>query len=224
MSSGASALAPLAPWALAGESIVGLARWQGGATGVPGRARRGCRGLRSSPRPATPTRRSDAFVELIIGHPARLGLRFGWMISESIVTAEDARIGGRLNWGFPSERADLPLGGRRPHACARVAIPRVLDAGRAEGRAVSVARAGARAAASQRRLRDRPRSPDVGERGSSCLRSRRSPTIVLNAVAGAHPGAMVSGLRATVHPARAPLGLAKSLVAPSEGARACGMV
>ena len=98
--------APLAPWALAGESIVGLARWQGAPPVFPV-------GLTRMPGPAlvAATRYTDspvgAFVELIIGHPARLGLRFGWMISESVVTAEDAWIGGRLNWGFPSERADL---------------------------------------------------------------------------------------------------------------------
>ena len=106
MSGSAAPLAPLAPWALAGESIVGLARWQGAPPVFPV-------GLTRMPGPSlvAATRYTDspvgAFVELIIGHPARLGLRFGWMISESIVTAEDARIGGRLNWGFPSERADL---------------------------------------------------------------------------------------------------------------------
>ena len=44
----------------------------------------------------------------------------------------------------------------------------------------------------------------------------REPVLeaILAAIEGGHPGVMVAGLRATVRPARAPLGLAKSLVAP----------
>ena len=222
MSSGASALAPLAPWALAGESIVGLARWQGAPPVFPV-------GLTRMPGPSlvAATRYTDspvgAFVELIIGHPARLGLRFGWMISESIVTAEDARIGGRLNWGFPSERADLRLGGRRPHACAGVAIPRVLDAGRAEGHAASVARAGARAPTSKRRLHDRPRSPTW----ESAVRPRRDRGEAgRSAQCDRGPASRRDGVRPPRDRARCASSARPAQVArrPAEGARACSMV
>ena len=99
------------------------------------------------------------FLELVVGHPGRLGLRFGWHISEAVVTQEDARLGGRLNWGFPSDLADLEWevdGDER----ALVWPSRGFCAARATaGHAAAVARAGAGSAAPQRRLRDRPRAP-----------------------------------------------------------------
>ena len=165
--------APLAPWELAGESIVGLARWRGGAAPLPV-------GLRRVPGPSlvAATRYSESpvgpFLELVVGHPARLGLRFGWHISETVVTQEDARLGGRLNWGFPSDMADLEWevdGDER----ALVWPSRGLrGAGTTLGRAAAVAGAGASVAASQRRVRDRPRPS--ARPGSSGACRRRSQT------------------------------------------------
>ncbi len=41
------------------------------------------------------------FLELVVAQPARLGLRVGWCQSCSVVDSASARMGGRLNWGFP---------------------------------------------------------------------------------------------------------------------------
>ena len=208
----AAPLAPLAPWALAGESIVGLARWQGAAPVCPV-------GLTRMPGPSlvAATRYTDspvgAFVELIIGHPARLGLWFGWMISDSIVTAEDARIGGRLNWGFPSERADLrwEVDG---HERALVWPSRGFSM-RGEPKGMPLPWL-VPVRALQRRSDGCMIVPghQRGRARFARISIEAKPDDVLYAIAGPHPGAMVSGLRATVHPARAPLGPLKSLVAP----------
>ena len=73
-----SALARLAPWALAGESIVGLARWRGARHRLPAGLSRDAGPVACLARRATPTRPSDHSSSSIVGHPARLGLRFGW--------------------------------------------------------------------------------------------------------------------------------------------------
>ena len=204
--------APLAPWALAGESIVGLARWRGALPMFPV-------GLTRMPGPSViaATRYTDSpvgpFVELIVCHPARLGLRFGWMVSEAVVTAEDARIGGRLNWGFPSERADLSWevdGAERALVWgSRGFVMRGTPRGMPLPWLVPVR-------ALQRRS-DGCMIVPGHQRGRAHMARvviEAKPEDELVAVTGGHPGVMVSGLRATVHPARAPLGLLKSLVAP----------
>ncbi len=207
-----SAQPPLAPWALAGESIVGLARWRG-------RAPVFAEGLVRLPGPSlvAATRYTDspvgAFVELIVGHPARLGLRVGWMVSESVVTAEDARVGGRLNWGFPSERADLhwEVDG---HERALVWSERGFSM-RGAPRGVPLPWL-VPVRALQRRSDGCMIVPghQRGRAHFARIVVEAKPDDALEPLAGRHPGAMVSGLRATLHPARAPLGLAKSLVAP----------
>ena len=99
--------APLAPWELAGESIVGLARWRGSSRhGCPWGCV-ACRGRPWSRRRATASHPWGHSSSSWSGTPPRLGLRFGWHISEAVVTEADARLGGRLNWGFPSDMADL---------------------------------------------------------------------------------------------------------------------
>ena len=204
--------APLAPWELAGESIVGLARWRGapvrlpaGLSRVPGRTLVSATRYTESP--------VGPFVELVVGHPARLGLRFGWHISEAVVTEADARLGGRLNWGFPSDMADLSweIDGEER---AVVWLSRGLTVrGRPRGMPLPWL---VPVRALQRRSDGFVIVPGH-QRGRARLARvfvEAKPDDRLAAIEGRHPGVMVAGLRATVRPARAPLGLAKSLVAP----------
>lgn len=192
--------------------MVTLARWRGpkpmfpfGLSPMPGPSLVAATRYAASP--------VGPFVELVVGHPARLGLRFGWMISEAIVTVEDARIGGRLNWGFPSELADLrwevdgdertlvwPSRGFTMRGSPRgLPLPwlvpvRALQR-RSDGCMIVPGHQRGRAHVARVVIEAKPDDP-------------------LAASAGRHRGVMVAGLRSTVHPARAPLGMLKSLVAP----------
>src|SRR5215207_8303474 len=95
--------APHAPWPLLGESVIGLARWRGparvalpgGLVPMPGRWLVSASRYSSSP--------VGPYNELVIGRPARLGRRVGWCIVQHVVDSQAARVGGALNWGFPSE-------------------------------------------------------------------------------------------------------------------------
>ena len=182
-------------------------------------------GLTHGPALVAATRYTDSpvgvFVELIIGHPARLGLRFGWMISESSLaaTAEDAWIGGRSSRGFPLRATcRSPVGGRRPRACTWMAISRV-SIRRAEGHAAAVARTGASTATPERRLHDRSRPSAAG---GSPAPSRRSQTTRRDR-RGRIPARWCPDYGATRICAGA-AGPAQVARRPSEGARACGMV
>ncbi len=163
------------------------------------------------------TRYSDSpvgpFLELVVGHPARLGLRFGWHISETVVTQEDARLGGRLNWGFPSDMADLEW---EVDGVERALVwPSRGFAVR--GRPWGVPLPWLVPVRALQRRSDGCVIVPGHQRGRARLAHvvvEAKPDDRLAAIEGAHPGAMVAGLRAMVHPARAPLGLAKSLVAP----------
>ncbi len=213
---------PLAPWALAGESIVALARWRGVPPVFPV-------GLSALPGPSmvAATRYTDSpvgpYVELIVGHPARLGLRVGWMVSEAVVTEEDARIGGRLNWGFPSERADLrwEVDGRERALVwsSRGFAMRGTPRGMPLPWLVPVRGA----AASQRRLHDRPRPsarPSPVRAGRRRGEARRRARCSL----GATP--RCDGVGSAGHGAPCPRSARLAEVArrPAEGSGACGMV
>ena len=43
------------------------------------------------------------YLELAVGEPARLGARPGLCITTMVVTTAEARVGGRLKWGFPTK-------------------------------------------------------------------------------------------------------------------------
>src|SRR4051812_18410761 len=98
--------APVAPWALAGESLVALARCGAPSGPLPA-------GLARLPGPAlvVANRYTDSpvgpYLELAIGFPARLGVRPGWSFTTMVVDSADARKGGQLNWGFPKELGKL---------------------------------------------------------------------------------------------------------------------
>lgn len=98
--------APVAPWSLTGESLLALARCPIPPGTLPP-------GLAKLPGPAlvVANRYTDSpvgpYLELAIGCPARLGLRPGWSFTTMVVDSPDARLGGRLNWGFPKELGKL---------------------------------------------------------------------------------------------------------------------
>jgi len=205
--------APYAPWPLVGESVSGLARWRGGAppplpsglSPLPGRWLVTASRYLSSP--------VGPFLELVVGRPARLGRHPGWCVLVHAVDSQAARVGGTLNWGFPSDVHDLEWGsdGRdrglvwperglrvigRP---TRVVVPVLL-----------------RIHALQRRS-DGPVFVPTTSRGIG--RYARVHVEVkeddeLAPLAGRHVGLTVNGLNARVDPARQPLGLLSSLRAP----------
>jgi hypothetical protein len=47
------------------------------------------------------------FIELVVAEPAHLGLRPGWATVSMAVSNQDARLAGRLSWGYPTELATL---------------------------------------------------------------------------------------------------------------------
>jgi hypothetical protein len=208
--------APHAPWTLVGECFAGVARWRGGRTGsrvsfppgvrrVPGPVL--VAGARYTDSPVGP------YVELLVAEPARLGIRPGVCATTMVVSSPDARVGGRLNWGFPKEVGTLRWSSDgddhelvweergvviRAHAVG-TALPllvplRALQR-RSDGPVVVPARLRGRA----RRARIEMKVPS-GD--------------ALSGVDGAHHGVTVSSMRVVLDPARLPSGLASTLLAP----------
>ena len=202
---------PVAPWALRGESLVGL---------VAGRRQGGLPwGLEPIPGPSlvvalcytgSPV---GTYLELVVGQPARLGMRPGWCITTMVVDSPESRRGGQLNWGFPKEVGHLVWSSDGPDRELRWADRDIVVRGR-------VGRVPLPFLVPVRTLQRRGDGPVVVP---GRLRGRASPTWVdveapagdpLGTLAGHHPGLHVAGLRLVIHPARQPVGLASSLRAP----------
>ncbi len=153
------------------------------------------------------------YRELAVGQPARLGARVGMSMTTMVVTSVDARLGGRVNWGFPKQLGTLvwldegddrvmrweerdivvratPSGPPLPVLCPLRALQR-----RADG-LVSVH--------GLLRGRGRVARIEVDVPADDPLAG----------LAGSHLGLMVSGMRLVVQPARRPVGLAATLRAP----------
>jgi hypothetical protein len=47
------------------------------------------------------------YLEFAVAAPARAGARPGMCVETMVVTTAEARVGGRLNWGFPKELGTL---------------------------------------------------------------------------------------------------------------------
>ena len=203
---------PHAPWTLTGECVVGLARFRGSRPALP-------EGVSHMPGPCLVVAASYAdspvgpYAEMAFGAPARVGARPGWCITTMAVTSADARVGGRLNWGFPKELATLrwstdgderrmewfergiaitgvPTG---PHVPAFVPLRNLQR--RADGPVVVPARLWGRAR--------------VGR-----VTIETTADDALRALAGRHRGLIVDGMRFVVAPARLPSGLTSTLLAP----------
>ncbi|MCU1485703.1 MAG: hypothetical protein JWN67_2449 [Actinomycetia bacterium] len=204
--------APVAPWALQGESLVALARCPTSTGPLPA-------GMRRLPGPAlvVANRYTDspvgAYLELAVGCPARLGIRPGWCFTTMVVDNADARKGGQLNWGFPKELGkllwvqdgderelrwvdrDLCVRGVPGRFVLPFLVPMRSLQHRADGPVVVPAR-----------LRGRARPASV-----TVYAPQDDP---LAGLAGTHRGVHIASMKFVVRPARHPVGFASTLLAP----------
>lgn len=206
--------APVAPWVLGGESLVAVVR---------PRRRRSLAplpyGIGRLPGPVlvvgccytgSPV---GPYLELSVLQPARLGLRPGWCTTTMVVDSAEARMGGRLNWGFPKELGSLTWHTDGPERELRWAERNLVLRGR-PGRlwlpflapVRSLQRRDDGPVVVPGRLRGRARMASVALTVPS-----EDP---LAPLAGSWPGATVSSMRFLVKPARHPVGVASSLLAP----------
>lgn len=203
---------PFAPWSLAGESLVALARCPERLAPVPCDLHplRGpvlIAAVCFSESPVGP------YVELAIGEPTRLGMRVGWCVTTMVVDSPESRVAGRLNWGFPKELGSLTW--RRDgsqielHWVERDIVVR----GRPGGPPLP-------GLAPVRMLQHRSDGPVVvpgrlrGRLRLAAVEFQAPEADPLAPLNGRHPGAHVAGLRMRVGPARHPVGLASTLRAP----------
>jgi hypothetical protein len=204
--------APVAPWAVTGESLVALAR----CPVVPGELPAGVVRL-PGPVVVLANRYTDSpvgpYLELALACPARLGPRPGWCVTTAVVDSPDAKVGGRLNWGFPKDLGRLVWshdGDERelrwvdrdicvrgvPHSFGLpLLVPMRALQRRGDGPVVVPGR-----------VRGRARLAAV-----HVYVPREDPLVGL---AGGHRGVHLSGMRFVVKPARRPVGIASTLLAP----------
>ncbi len=205
--------APVAPWTLAGESLVALARCHRQlAEPLPW-------GLRRLPGPllvaAVAYHQSPVgqYLELAIGEPARLGARPGWCMTTMVVDSPASRQGGRVNWGLPKELGTLvwESDGRE---CEMRWVERGLVVRGRPGRWRVPGLVPLRAV--QRRS-DGPVVVPGRLRGEGrlCRVEVEVPEDdALAPLAGWHAGCHVASMRFILRPARTPVGFASSLLAP----------
>ena len=204
--------APVAPWALTGESIIAVARCPHPPGDLPA-------GLHAAPGPAVviANRYTDSpvgpYLELAIGCPARLGLRPGWCFTTVVVDHPEARLGGRLNWGFPKELGKLlwahdgderELRWADRDICVRGIPSKVVLPILVPMRALQ--RRGDGPVVVPGRLRGQGRIARV-----NVYAPKDDPLAVL---VGRHHGVHVAGMRFVIRPARHPVGVASTLLAP----------
>jgi hypothetical protein len=203
--------APHAPWKLLGECVVAVARRPRGAV-LPD-------GVDAMPGPAVVlAARYDAspvgpFSELAVALPARVGLRPGWCLTTDVVDLAAARVGGRLNWGYPKELGSLVWD---------------LDGDERELRWVErgiTVRVHPRPGAfplfvPYRHLQRRADGPVViptrlrGKAHRATVEVHAGENDPLVWLAGPHRGVFVSGAHMVLDPARLPAGLTSTLRAP----------
>ena len=204
--------APFAPWSLAGESVVTLARCSErlgpvpcGLTSVPGPALIAAVSFSESP--------VGPYLELVIAEPARLGMRVGWCVTTMVVDSPESRVGGRLNWGFPKELGSLTW--RRDGSWIELHwVERdIVVRGRPGGPPLP-------GLAPVRMLQHRSDGPVVipgrlrGRAKLAAVEVQTPPGDPLAPLNGRHPGVHVAGMRMRLRPARHPVGAASTLRAP----------
>ena len=153
------------------------------------------------------------YSEMIVAEPARLGLRPGLCVTTNVVDVPAARVGGRLNWGFPKELGTLVWDKDGDQRELRWVDRGMVVRGRRSGPVVplyipfrNVQRRG-----------DGPVVVPFSVRGRGHLArievelGDNDPLVWL---AGAHRGLVVDGLHFTLDPARLPAGLTSTLRAP----------
>ena len=203
---------PHAPWLLGGESLLALASVKQPLGDVP-------EGLPRVPGPCsiTAARYDDSPVgpyrELAVGQPAHLGGRLGLCITTMVVTSVDARLGGRVNWGFPKEMGTLVWLDEGDDRVLRWEERDIVLRASPVGPPLPVLLP----------LRALQRRADglVSIRGHARGRGRVARVEVdvpaddpLAGLAGRHKGLMIAGMRLVMSPARRPVGLTATLRAP----------
>jgi len=153
------------------------------------------------------------YREFAVAQPARLGARAGMCVTTMAVTSVDARLGGRVNWGFPKELGTLVWLDEGDRRVLRWEERDIVVRATPTGPPLPVLCP----------LRALQRRADglVSVRGLLRGRGRVARIEVdvpaddpLAGLAGRHLGLMVSGMRLVMHPARRPVGLAATLRAP----------
>ena len=168
------------------------------------------------------------FCELSVAPPARLGLRPGLCVVWQLVSVADARRAYRSNWGTPAVVGPSMVweaeGETRVLRCPSLGL---VVRGEPVGPSVP-------AVVPVRSVQRRVDGPVVGPRRFVALvrwarcevswSAPRAPeaasavdadsAALLGALAGSHPGLVMSGLRLLARPARQPAGLWSSLRAP----------
>ncbi len=148
-----------------------------------------------------------------MGQPAHLGARPGMCITTMAVTSVDARLGGRVNWGFPKELGTLVWLDEGDHRVLRWEERNIVVRAKPVGPPLPVLLP----------LRSLQRRADglVSVRGHARGRGRVARVEIsvpdedpLAGLSGYHWGLVVAGMRLVVGPARRPVGLTATLRAP----------
>jgi hypothetical protein len=153
------------------------------------------------------------FFELAIGEPARLGARPGFCMTTMVVTNADARVGGRLNWGFPKEVGSLRWRTVDDDQVVEWEERGIVLRSRASGRPVPML-------VPLRALQRRGDGPVVvpgrlrGRMHLARVEMEVPDNDDLAPLAGPHRGVVLTGMRFVIGPARLPSGLASTLLAP----------
>ena len=194
-----------------GECVAGLARRPRGSV-LPD-------GLRAMPGPAVvvAARYQESpvgpYSEIVVAEPARLGLRPGWGVTASVVDSPAARVGGRLNWGFPKELGALVWDADGDERELRWVERSMVVRGRKSGPVLPLF-------VPFRNLQRRGDGPVVVP---ASIRGRAHVAKVeielgvndpLVWLTGPHRGVVVDGLHYVLDPARLPSGLTSTLRAP----------
>lgn len=154
------------------------------------------------------------YLELLVAVPARLGVRPGWCCSTVITNRQDARIGGRLNWGFPTELGRLGWYSSGDERELVWEDRDVVIRGRARGLCLPLG-------APTRALQSRGDGPVVvpgrfwGRVRAGRVTVQIYPGDELSWLVGPHLGVLVGGVHQVMREARHPVGLRATLRAPS---------
>jgi hypothetical protein len=197
---------------MVGECVVGVVRRRKLSSRLPA-------GIHRLPGPCVvaAVRYSDSpvgpYFELAIGEPARLGTRPGLCMTTMVVTNAEARVGGRLNWGFPNEVASLRWRSVDDEREVVWEDRGIVVRGRPLGRPVpmlvplrALQRRGDGLVVVPGRLRGRAHLARV--------EMEVPDDDPLAPLAGPHRGVLLTGMRFVIAPARLPAGLTSTLRAP----------
>jgi hypothetical protein len=153
------------------------------------------------------------YSEVVVAEPARLGLRPGMCVTTSVVDVPEARVGGRVNWGFPRELGTLVWDSDGDQRELRWVERGMVVRGHKSGPVLPLF-------LPFRNLQRRGDGPVVvpasirGRAHVAKLQIELGDNDPLVWLAGPHRGVVVDGLHFVLDPARLPAGLTSTLRAP----------